>query len=235
MQHSGDESTEDAFFQAHNYDVETPIRLTIQAPSPGIANTIWGSFRELPKPLAWSEADSREHYLSQDSTEWERLWSNAGLDSFVPDEKGSRLDDTPHPLRPFQNASALYNTNNFKLYGKVSPFPVPVSVPEYVYTPLPNKDEIRILDLLPGQGIEPLTFNLRFGHVNDRTTKYEALSYVWGTAMIDIVCDGKRFSIPHNLYCALVGLRDSTQVRSIWADSICINQKTIKKRTTRFA
>lgn len=230
MQHTGDVSTEDVFSQSHNYEERSPGRVTVQAPGPGIADTIWGSFRELPKPLAWSEADSRGHYLSQDSTEWERLWSNAGLNSFLPDEEDSPLDDRPHPLWPFQDASALYNTTSFQMYGKVSPFPVSVSVPEYVYTPLPNKDEIRILDLLPGQGIEPLAFNLRVGHIHDHATKYEALSYVWGTAMVDIVCQGKRFSIPHNLYCALVGIRNSTKVRSVWADSICINQKNDQEK-----
>lgn len=241
MQHPGDVPTDDDddIFKQFHIDAA-------QAPGPGIAISIWKAFQELPKPLAWSEADSREHYLPQDSAEWERMWSNAGLDFLVRYDEGSLIDegehaqdgltldlkkliprayvtgfgDEPRPLRLWRRASAVHNTMRFP----VDHTTYPMSTPDYVYTPLPNEDEIRILDLLPGQGTEPLAFNLRSGHLHDGATKYEALSYVWGTEMVDVVCDGKRFSFPHSLYLALVGLRDSTQVRSVWADSICINQ-----------
>lgn len=222
-----------------------------QAPGPGIATSIWENFRELPKPLSWSEADSREHYLPPDSADWERIWSNTGLDSQSHHEQGSHWDweewkghmlnlkdlrrtpyvpgfgDGPRPRRLWQRASAVHDRTSFPMDYHI----YPMSVPDYVYTPLRNDDEIRIMDLLPGQGSQPLAFNLRSGRLRDGETKYEALSYVWGTEMVDVVCYGKQFSFPHSLYRALVALRDSTQVRSVWADSVCINQKNDQEKS----
>lgn len=266
MKHPDDVSIQDViqdvFFRRREYVpvpphkfVPPPVYVT-QAPGPGIAISIWENFRELPKPLGWSEADSREYYLPQDSAEWERTWSNVGLDSLLRYDGGpgslpvnewkhthdgvtldlkelvSRpcvpgFEDGPRPLRLWEKASSVHNSTRFPMDSKT----YPVSVPDYVYTPLRNDDEIRILDILPGEGNDPLAFNLRTVNLLDPATKYEALSYVWGTAMVDVVCEGKRFSFPHSLYRALVALRDCTEVRSIWADSICINQKNDQEKS----
>ncbi|KAH8759858.1 heterokaryon incompatibility protein-domain-containing protein [Diaporthe sp. PMI_573] len=247
-----DVSTEDPLFQSET-------QMITQSWGESMEISIWEDFELLPKPLTWSEADSREEDPLQYSAEREfRTSSNFGLDRLLHNE-GSPLDEWqygewqyvqrrlmrelkdlvsrsyvpefgdggPRPLRLWQKDSAVHNTASLPVDNKICPTPAP----DYDYTGLADIDEIRILDLLPGQGTEPLSFNLRSCHLNDPATNYEAFSYVWGTEMVDVVCDGNRFSFPHSLYRALVGSRDSTQVRSVWADAICINQKDDQEKS----
>ncbi|KAF2657566.1 hypothetical protein K491DRAFT_548880, partial [Lophiostoma macrostomum CBS 122681] len=61
----------------------------------------------------------------------------------------------------------------------------------------------------------------------DLVTKYEALSYTWGTENSDkyIISDGFHMPVTENLYDALQMIRRTREESFyIWVDSICINQ-----------
>lgn len=248
-----DELTEDPFFQSARW-LEPPTKRipgVYQSPETEIGMSMWETFQELPKPLAWSEAESNEEDPPRDSA-WERMWRKAGLGSLLRNKEGSPVDkwrnvqarpildlnalvsrsylpsfeDGPRPLRVWHKPSIIRDRTSYPVDEKICP-----PIPDYDYTRLMDSDEIRILDLLPGQGNEPLAFTLRSSHLNDRAVNYEAISYVWGTAMVDLCCGGNRFSFPHNLYRALIGLRDPEEIRSVWADAICINQRDDQEKT----
>lgn len=62
---------------------------------------------------------------------------------------------------------------------------------------------------------------------------YEALSYVWGDATMqaDIICNGELVSVTINLHGALKRLRLSEKSRFIWADAICIDQRSASEKS----
>lgn len=65
--------------------------------------------------------------------------------------------------------------------------------------------------------------------------EYCALSYVWGTGEKKerIVCNERTIHISTNLFLALyeIGTRREFENTCVWIDAICINQKTMPKRT----
>lgn len=67
----------------------------------------------------------------------------------------------------------------------------------------------------------------------DDNLPFEALSYCWGKSEIlhDISLKGKRFSVTENLYLALYQLRLSYEVRNLWIDALCIDQKHDNEKT----
>jgi hypothetical protein len=100
------------------------------------------------------------------------------------------------------------------------------------YEPLPDRC-IRVLELQPGARADP--FRGRFNVVSiDGEDKFDALSYMWGNASpVDkIVFDGAAIPVAWNLARALEYLRDQqgSEVRRIWIDAVCINQKDEKER-----
>ncbi|KAK4498984.1 hypothetical protein PRZ48_009495 [Zasmidium cellare] len=68
---------------------------------------------------------------------------------------------------------------------------------------------------------------------------YRALSYTWGSAGQDgvILLDGHHFPITANLHSALTELRelDSRDPTFVWADAICINQKSTEEKSEQVA
>jgi hypothetical protein len=105
----------------------------------------------------------------------------------------------------------------------------------YVYKPLPSYDYFRYLSLEPGSGDEPLRCSLRTYEIGK--AQYEALSHVWGTENKNrrIYCDGHTIKITTNLCDALRKLRSPTNVRAIWADSVCINQGDVEEKCQQVA
>ncbi|EDN99886.1 hypothetical protein SS1G_02744 [Sclerotinia sclerotiorum 1980 UF-70] len=57
--------------------------------------------------------------------------------------------------------------------------------------------------------------------------RYEALSYVWGDPKVTnaIIVNGETFQVTLNLKKTLRYLRDLLEVRVLWVDAICINQR----------
>ncbi|KAE9362635.1 hypothetical protein N431DRAFT_424407 [Stipitochalara longipes BDJ] len=88
-----------------------------------------------------------------------------------------------------------------------------------------SKDEIRILDLLPGNGDDDIECDIRVVAVSGGEL-YEALSYVWGETgdKKAIRVSGRETKITHNLNAALQRLRHPTKTRPLWVDQLCINQ-----------
>lgn len=111
---------------------------------------------------------------------------------------------------------------------------------EYSYQscPLEKSNHIRILTVrqgYPGDSIEctlmprPLT-TPDFEPPNDQVSRYEALSYHWGSGeasfKIKIYTEGfpGTFRVRPNLHAALNQLRLPDRPRRLWIDAICINQ-----------
>ncbi|KAF1955297.1 HET-domain-containing protein [Byssothecium circinans] len=97
--------------------------------------------------------------------------------------------------------------------------------------------EIRLLILKPGNDSEYLECEIVHANLLDKP-KYEALSYTWATESGDdapsshIICSKSKcvIHITANCEAALRRLRRQTARRTIWIDSICIDQSNIKER-----
>lgn len=102
----------------------------------------------------------------------------------------------------------------------------------YTYRPLNRKSEIRVLHLSPAlEDYEPLCGTLV--HVDlDSHPHYKTLSYTWGEP--DFICtitlDGNDLAITQGLHSALRRLQSRDRVAVVWADAICVNQKSIPER-----
>ena len=111
----------------------------------------------------------------------------------------------------------------------------------YKYRPL-DQQCIRLLTLSPGPFDSDIHVSLT--HVRLEThdpPHYEALSYAWGSDVRSHVVhvdtkDGQQsLSVTENLHSALQHLRDSSSPRTLWADSICINQSDDNEQSQQVA
>ena len=98
----------------------------------------------------------------------------------------------------------------------------------YPYCPLSSRDqEIRLLTVAPGPWDSDIICELHQAPLNFQP-EYEALSYTWGRDAAapsrQIVCSGTILPITQNCYDALCTLHRYFKVRTIWVDSLCINQ-----------
>jgi hypothetical protein len=97
--------------------------------------------------------------------------------------------------------------------------------------------EIRLIRLLPGTWTDPVRCELFEETLG--TTKYEALSYVWGSKNVTrpIFLNQRKFPVTVNLESALRHLRERPEWGSdgavLWVDALCINQKDGSERTTQ--
>ncbi|KAJ4989724.1 heterokaryon incompatibility protein [Stagonosporopsis vannaccii] len=101
----------------------------------------------------------------------------------------------------------------------------------YKYRPLQTPASIRLLQLKPGKGEEPIRcwlFEVRL----DDWPSYQALSYTWGDPndTSTIVCNEGTVTIPRNLAEGLRVLRQPDRLKILWADAVCINQKDTEER-----
>jgi hypothetical protein len=94
---------------------------------------------------------------------------------------------------------------------------------------------IRLIRLLPGTWTDPIRCELFERHSS--TTRYQALSYVWGSQNVTrpILLNNKEFPVTFNLEGALRHLRehfkDGREAMVFWIDALCINQKDVEERT----
>ncbi|KAK0101595.1 hypothetical protein ONS95_006758 [Cadophora gregata] len=95
-----------------------------------------------------------------------------------------------------------------------------------------RNDEIRCLHLIPGAFEDELRCDLSKVSLRDNP-QYEALSYTWGLGNLSkrpLYVDGVRFEITSNLETALRHLQYKQDIRILWVDAICINQKDVDER-----
>ncbi|PVH75349.1 HET-domain-containing protein, partial [Cadophora sp. DSE1049] len=95
----------------------------------------------------------------------------------------------------------------------------------------PEKNEIRLMTILPGQANEDIRIKLNVVSLDDKPY-FEALSYVWGDPKVteDIKLNGWIFPITTNLRAALQALRRTHEARVFWVDAICVNQRNVIER-----
>ncbi|KAK4557027.1 hypothetical protein LTR86_006008 [Recurvomyces mirabilis] len=117
-----------------------------------------------------------------------------------------------------------------------------VEIPErklttfYPSPPLGLKpQETRLLRLLPGEFDSPIRCSLSIQSLTDGLS-YEALSYTWGRTTLDnVIVNGHPMQVTYNLLVALRYLRRPDQVRILWVDAICMNQRSIAERNHQVA
>ncbi|KAL5313660.1 hypothetical protein ACEPPN_018081 [Leptodophora sp. 'Broadleaf-Isolate-01'] len=97
--------------------------------------------------------------------------------------------------------------------------------PHYTYTGIRAIHEFRLLELQPGQGNDSL--HGRLFHANlDSAPDFQAISYVWGSDVMDHTLDTPDGTIPltASLNSALKRFRKVDAITILWADALCINQ-----------
>jgi hypothetical protein len=97
-----------------------------------------------------------------------------------------------------------------------------------------SREEIRLIELLPGQGSNEIRCHIKHVSMMDEL-RYEALSYWYGdaTARVPILCDSAPLNITQNLHLALRQLRDVGKSRLLWADAVWINQSDVGERSSQ--
>ncbi|KAK4111542.1 HET-domain-containing protein, partial [Canariomyces notabilis] len=89
-----------------------------------------------------------------------------------------------------------------------------------------------VLTILPGKMSDGIVCKLRNVSLADRP-QYEALSYVWGDGKPEkvISVNGQKFKITANLEAALRRLRRERKSRTMWIDTICIDQDNLNEKS----
>ncbi|KAH7412668.1 heterokaryon incompatibility protein-domain-containing protein [Cadophora sp. MPI-SDFR-AT-0126] len=97
----------------------------------------------------------------------------------------------------------------------------------YEYSSLTTPEEFRILILAPGSGSEPLRCLLKHAILSDEP-KYDAISYAWGdpSKPREIISEDCSIPITESLFSALQHLRHEHEEIAIWADAVCIHQRS---------
>ncbi|PVH93608.1 HET-domain-containing protein, partial [Periconia macrospinosa] len=110
----------------------------------------------------------------------------------------------------------------------------------YNHEPLnPNKREIRLLEVLPGNDGDTIQCHLRVVNFADHPV-YTALSYTWSNgnrSIHHIWIDGKMLQFGNNLWLFLQEFRKrkATDGVLLWVDAICIEQSNIQERNHQVA
>ncbi|KAG0605200.1 hypothetical protein M758_9G039200 [Ceratodon purpureus] len=99
-----------------------------------------------------------------------------------------------------------------------------------------NRQEIRLLSIVPGQEAEDIQCTLSVISLHD-DPKYTALSYVWGDSNTrkQISVNRTSFDVTLNLESALRHIRMSDVQQTVWVDAVCINQNDVSERNQQVA
>jgi hypothetical protein len=151
-----------------------------------------------------------------------------------------------HDVREFEGVRCCMScgetvyTSDDPLSSTVSSsFPKPSVYTPFNYSYNDNSLEhglgIRLVVLLPGDYADPLHCFIHEVSLSENP-QYEAVSYTWATEDGDdarsarVYCDSAIIPVTENCEAVLRRLRLSSMARSLWIDSICINQSNIKER-----
>ena len=102
---------------------------------------------------------------------------------------------------------------------------------QYKYEPLSSKSTFRILELLPGDEGDTISYRLHAANWNS-PPPYEAISYAWGDVKDTTISFCHEFPLPitQSLGDGLVAMRRKDRSRFLWADAICIDQSNNEER-----
>ncbi|KAJ4310366.1 hypothetical protein N0V94_008480 [Neodidymelliopsis sp. IMI 364377] len=102
------------------------------------------------------------------------------------------------------------------------------------YFPIDSeRGDMRLLELAPGEFDDPVVITLVESNLSASEERpYEALSYVWGTAISseNVLLNGVPVEVTSNLDCALRHLRYKLKTRVLWIDALSMNQKDVQER-----
>ena len=92
---------------------------------------------------------------------------------------------------------------------------------------------IRLLVVQPANFADDISCQLLCLSLHDISYSYEALSYTWmGASFSRPIClEGHQFYVTPNVEAAIRYLRDDKQPRTLWIDSICIDQSNILEKS----
>lgn len=113
-----------------------------------------------------------------------------------------------------------------------------VSETPYRYEKIQRPDNIRLLELQPGERNSAIRLRLYEHDISISAAgkgTWEAISYVWGdpTDVVTITCNSRSLAITVTLSNALRRLRYVDRPRLLWADAICINQKDLEEKSAQ--
>jgi hypothetical protein len=102
-----------------------------------------------------------------------------------------------------------------------------------LYAPLEAHD-IRLFVLLPGKEGDVVRGHVYIAKASEKR-EYEALSYTWGNAnkTAEISIQDMTVNVTQSLALALRNLRSPDTPRTLWIDSICINQNDIAEKNSQ--
>ena len=107
----------------------------------------------------------------------------------------------------------------------------------FVYSPLKDPNEIRLLWLGPGRKTDPLCCCLNTINLDTdlQFIEYEALSYTWGERREGYALHEREgdISITPNLHSALTALRSQDGFIVLWIDAVCINQQDNREKAAQ--
>lgn len=103
---------------------------------------------------------------------------------------------------------------------------------EFVHGELDSKTQIRLLQILPRGNSDTLRCKMLHAELEDLPI-YEAISYTWGDPKQckTILIDDKLFPTTQNVYNLLYDRSPIFSPRTIWIDSICINQRDDEEKS----
>lgn len=107
----------------------------------------------------------------------------------------------------------------------------------YQYSPLPHGRWIRIIELQPsGKSEDPIRIHLKAVALGEQPS-YEALSYAWEGQIPDQSIDCETWSLLVSQTClnAMRRLRLKKDVRVLWIDGICIDQRSTEEKNHQVA
>ena len=111
-----------------------------------------------------------------------------------------------------------------------------IDMSRFTYEPLPDSTtQIRLLDLLPGRGWSRIRCRLRAVDLASAKGSYEPLSYCWGSQRMrrEILVNGMHALIGRNLDDELQCMRRKEEVRTLWVDALCINQRDVQEKNAQ--
>ena len=101
----------------------------------------------------------------------------------------------------------------------------------YRFAAIDGNRSVRLLILNPGKHNEPIGVSLAIAPL-DALPSFEAVSYTWGDSRDceSLKCDGTSLWVTRNLADILRRLRHAQDVRTLWADAVCIDQENLEER-----